>query len=195
MIRKRGLLIEAPIWHQFTETGTQEIVLTIDGKADISELRGIIERGKQLSVEIKQYRQRRSLDANSYMWILCQKIAESIGQTPENVYREFIRRVGQFEFLPIKNEAVDRFIEAWSSKGIGWFAEKAWDSKIEGYTTVKAYYGSSVYDTKEMSILIDEIVTQCKEMGIETMTPAEIAALKEAWGKVNDWQIKSKSFC
>lgn len=166
---------------QFTEAGKQEIVLTLIGKQDISDLKAVIERGKELVVEIKQHRNRRSLDANSYCWVLCQKIAESIGQTPENVYREFIRRVGQFEFLPIKNEAVDRFIEVWSSKGIGWFAEKAWDSKIEGYTTVKAYYGSSVYDTKEMSILIDEIVTQCKEMDIETMTPAEIESLKSQW--------------
>ena len=165
----------------FTEDGDAQIILTSTDRVDISKLKQVTADGKLLRVEIKQHRNRRSLDANAYCWVLCQRIAESIGQTPENVYREFIRRVGQFEFLPIKNEAVDRFIEIWQSKGIGWFAEKAWDSKLEGYTTVKAYYGSSVYDTREMSVLIDEIVSQCKEMDIETMPPAELEALKQQW--------------
>lgn len=166
---------------QFTEAGKQEIVLTLTGKQDISDLKSVIERGKELTVEIKQYRNRRSLDANAYLWVLCQKIAESIGQTADNVYRAFIRRVGQWEMLPIKSEAVDRWLEVWGGKGIGWFAEVAYTSKLEGYTTIKSYYGSSVYDTREMSILIDEIVTECKELGIETMTPAEIESLKSQW--------------
>jgi len=165
----------------FAEDGDAQIILTSTDRVDISKLKQVTADGKLLRVEINQHRNRRSLDANAYCWVLCQRIAEAIQQAPENVYREFIRRVGQFEFLPIKNEAVDRFIEVWSSKGIGWFAEKAWDSKLEGYTTVKAYYGSSVYDTREMSVLIDEIVSQCKEMDIETMPPAELEALKQQW--------------
>lgn len=165
----------------FTEDGDAQIILTSTDRVDISKLKQVTADGKLLRVEIKQHRNRRSLDANAYCWVLCQRIAEAIQQTPEDVYRDFIRRVGQFEFLPIKNEAVDRFIEIWQSKGIGWFAEKAWNSKLEGYTTVKAYYGSSVYDTREMSVLIDEIVSQCKEMDIETMPPAELEALKQQW--------------
>lgn len=169
---------------QFTEDGDAQIVLTSTDRVDISGLKQVTAGGKLLRVEIKQHRNRRSLDANAYLWVLCQKVAEAIQQTPDNIYRDFIRRVGQFEFLPIKDEAVDRFIEAWAGKGIGWFAEKAWDSKLEGYTTVKAYYGSSVYDTREMSVLIDEIVTQCKEMDIETMPPAELEALKQQWREI-----------
>lgn len=165
----------------FTEDGDAQIILTSTDRVDISKLKQVTADGKLLRVEIKQHRNRRSLDANAYCWVLCQRIAEAIQQTPEDVYRDFIRRVGQFEFLPIKDEAVDRFFEIWQSKGIGWFAEKAWDSKLEGYTTVKAYYGSSVYDTREMSVLIDEIVRQCKEMDIETMPPAELEALKQQW--------------
>lgn len=165
----------------FTEAGDAQIVLTSTDRVDISGLKQVTADGKLLRVEIKQHRNRRSLDANAYLWVLCQKIAEAIQQTPDNIYRDFIRRVGQFEFLPVRNEAVDRFIEVWEGKGIGWFAEKAWDSKLEGYTTVKAYYGSSVYDTREMSVLIDEIVTQCREMDIETMPPAELEALKQQW--------------
>ena len=167
---------------QFTESGKQEIVLRLTSKEDISDLKAVIDRGKELAVEVKQYRPRRSLDANAYCWVLCQKIAESIMQTPENVYRKFIHEVGaKVSYYPIEDNEVDSFIATWGKLGIGWFAEVAWDSKLEGYTTVKAYWGSSSFDTKQMSILIDEIVTECKELGIETMTPAEIESLKSQW--------------
>lgn len=169
-----------------TDGGEQEIVLTLKGRAEVVPLKDAVENGKLLSVEIKQHRDRRSLDANAYCWVLVQKIAESIQQVPDNVYRKFIRDVGQCQYMPVKNEAVDKFIEIWGERGIGWFAEKAWDTKgIPGYTTVKAYYGSSCYDTKEMSVLIDEIVRECKEMGIDTATPAEIELMKSRWGELN----------
>ena len=163
-----------------TDTGDHELTLTLTGPVDTTKWREILDSGKLLTVEIKP--ERRSLDANALCWVLCTKIANSIRQTPENVYRAFIKRVGQSDYLLIQNEAVDAFIANWASKGEGWFAEKAWESKkVPDCTTVKVYYGSSIYDTKQMSILLDEIVTECKEMGIETMTPHEIESLKSQW--------------
>ena len=141
----------------------------------------IVEKGKILNIEIKQHRKRRSLDANAYCWVLAQKIAEVIGNTKEYVYKEIIKRVGQFEIVPIKDEALDRWIEAWESKGLGWQSEVMRDSKIEGYTNTINYYGSSVYNTKEMSLLLEEIVTQAKELGIDTMTENGKKALLESW--------------
>ena len=55
------------------------------------------------------------------------------------------------------------------------------DSKLEGYTNTINYFGSSVYNTKEMSLLLEEIVTQAKELGIDTMTENEKKALLESW--------------
>lgn len=172
---------------QFTEDGTPEIVLLIPGnkykfQQEMLELKNIISSGKKLVVEIKQYRQKRSLDANSYLWVLCQKIAESIRSTKEEVYRKAIREVGQFEIIPIKAEAVNRWIDAWNSKGLGWFSEIMEDSKLSGYKKVISYYGSSVYDTREMSVIIDYIVQECNELGIETMSPKELESLKNGWG-------------
>ena len=114
---------------------------------------------------MKKHSRKRSNDANAYCFVLCQKIAEVIKSTKENVYKAAIRQVGQFEILPIKNEAVDRWIETWDSKGLGWFAEILEDSKLPGYKKVISYYGSSVYDSREMAVLLDEIVNQCKELG------------------------------
>jgi hypothetical protein len=168
---------------QYTEENKAEIVLSTDShRVEISKEKDVIARGKKLLVEIKQYRRQRSLDANGYLWVLCQKIAEAIHSTKEEVYQEAVRKVGPFEIVPIRNDAVKRWIEVWNGRGLGWHAEIMEDSKIHGYKKIISYYGSSSYNTKEMSVLIDYIVDECKNLGIETMTPQEIAALKEAWG-------------
>ena len=167
---------------QYTESGDTEIVLSVKGRVDISELKEIIAKGKRLDCEIKQYRAKRSLDANAYMWQISQKIAEALHCTKEEVYRNAIRAVGQFDMLAMKEEAAEQFIKVWNSRGLGWYAEEM-DSKLEGCKKIIAYYGSSCYDTKSMSVLIDYIVDDAKAIGIETLTPSEIEGLKEGWGK------------
>lgn len=162
-----------------------EIHLTVEKNKEtiqkISKLKEITEKGKLLKVDIKQYREKRSLNANSYCWILSQKIAEKITNTKEYVYKRAIRDVGDFEILPIKNEVVDKWIRNWESKGIGWQSEVLEKSKLEGYTNTINYYGSSTYNTKEMSLLLEEIVYQAKELDIDTMTPDERKELIERW--------------
>ena len=164
------------------------VLLTLDGKAEYiitskdrptEEINDLMD--KELSVEIKPYRKRRSLDANSYCWVLCQKLAEKIGGTKEDIYKEAIRKAGQFDFVAVTDSATEQFIKAWQSKGLGWYAE-ALESKIEGCKKIMVYYGSSVYDSKEMAHLIDYIVSECRELGIETMTPAEISRMMNEWG-------------
>lgn len=149
-------------------------------KAEIDELTQLTANGKELSVEIKPYRARRSLDANAYCWVLCQKLAEKLNSTKEDIYKEAIRKAGQFDFIAVTDKAVDQFIKAWQSKGLGWYAE-ALESKIDGCKKVMVYYGSSVYDSKEMAHLIDYIVSECKEQGIETLPPWEVERLKKEW--------------
>ena len=168
---------------QYTENRECEIVLSTKENICINDLKEIVAKGKELSVDIKQYRQKRSLDSNSYCWILCQKIAEVIHSTKELVYKKVIKDVGQFQLMPIKNEAVERWQKVWESKGMGWFSEVLEDSKLEGYKKIISYYGSSVYDNREISILINELIMQCKELNIETMSPMEIERMQKAWGR------------
>jgi len=173
---------------QFNKSHQPELVLVLSlspqqAQEGVQELKEVLSKGKHLQAEIKQYRKRRSLDANAYCWVLCQKIAEVIGSTKELVYQNFIRDVGQFEIIPIRDDAVDRWISNWQSKGLGWYAEILSDSKIEGYKNIISYFGSSVYDSKEMSVLINEIVNQCHELGIETKPEEEIKSLIESWGR------------
>jgi len=173
---------------QFNKSHQPELVLVLSlspqqAQEGVQELKEVLSKGKHLQAEIKQYRKRRSLDANAYFWVLCQKIAEAIGSTKELVYQNFIRDVGQFEIIPIRDDAVDRWISNWQSIGLGWYAEILSDSKIEGYKNIISYFGSSVYDSKEMSVLINEIVNQCHELGIETKPEEEIKSLIESWGR------------
>lgn len=150
-------------------------------KAEIDELTQLAANGKELSVEIKPYRARRSLDANSYCWVLCQKLAEKLNCTKEDIYKEAIRKAGQFDFIAVTESAAEQFLKAWQSKGLGWYAE-ALESKIEGCKKIMVYYGSSVYDSKEMAHLIDYIVDECKAQGIEALPPEELNRMKNEWG-------------
>ena len=170
----------------YTEAGTPEVVLSLrmppkKAQEGAARLKEMLAKGKQLDVTIEQHRRKRSLDSNAYLWILCQKIAEVTRSTKEAVYREFIRRVGQFEILPIREDAVDKWIKIWQSHGLGWVSEVLDDSKIDGYKRVISYYGSSVYDSESMSVLLDEVVQECKGLRIEVISPAELESLKASW--------------
>lgn len=138
---------------------------------------------KPYIADLHEKRAKRSLDANAYCWVLCQKIAEAVGSiTKEEVYRRAVRGSGQFEIIPIREDALEAFIRKWNGRGTGWIAEKQDDSKLPGYVRVIAYYGSSVYDTREMSVLLDYIVDEAKQLGIETATPDELELMKARWG-------------
>lgn len=99
------------------------------------------------------------------------------------MYREAIRDVGGNAFIgPFQDKDIEGIQKFWSKHGLGWITEVV-PSKIPGCQNVIFYYGSSEYDTKQMSRLIDLIIDECKEQGIETLTPDEIARMKASWGE------------
>ena len=137
---------------------------------------------KKYVADIKEYRERRSLDANAYMWVLVGKLSGKLGLSPEEIYRAAIRDVGDnYEVMPVRNDALERWKVIWQSNGLGWLCEEIGPSKLDGYTNVRNFYGSSAYDKTQMSRLIDNIVQDCKAQCIETLTPAELARLTEEW--------------
>ncbi len=141
------------------------------------------DKPKTYTCEIKPYRKKRSLDANGYYWQLNSKLAEKLNVSPVEIYRQHIQNIGNnYEILPLKDEAVEKFCEAWAKNGIGWLTNTLGNSKLEGYTNIMAYYGSSTYDSKQMAQLIDMMVDDCKEQGIETATPEEIERMKQQYG-------------
>lgn len=135
----------------------------------------------QLEVIIRKMRKRRSLDANAYLWTLCDKIASEIRAIKEDVYRQAVHDVGVFADVAVSDSKAKDISEAWEAHGIGWIAETMDHCKLPGCTKLRLYKGSSVYDTRQMSRLIDYIVEEAQGLGIETMTPAELATIKSEW--------------
>jgi hypothetical protein len=138
---------------------------------------------KAYDLTVKEHRKKRSLDANAYAWVLINKVADALRLTPKEVYRMAIQDIaGNHEILPIKTEAADKFKEVWEAQGLGWPCIDIGRSKIDGYRNMKAYYGSSTYDTRQMSLLIDHLIQDCKALDIETLPPDKLALLLEAQG-------------
>lgn len=128
------------------------------------DLRALMDN--DVSVEIKKWREKRSLSANALMWCVCEELAEALKIGKVEVYRKAIKDVGVYQPLPIRDDAVDSFCANWESGGIGWFAEKTDKSKTPGYTLVFAFFGSSTYDTKEFSRLVDWLIDEAEQIGI-----------------------------
>ena len=134
---------------------------------------------KPFILSLDQQKKRRSLNANAYCWVLCQKIAEKVGATKEAVYRKNISEVGSFEVVEVSSAAVTRFLERWHSNGLGWIAEPYQEKN--GFTTIVAYYGSSTYSTAEMARLIDALISEAKSVGVETLPDWQLEAMKTSW--------------
>lgn len=136
---------------------------------------------KDKKFEIKEHKPKRSLNANAYSWVLIGKIADVIGSTKEEVYKEYIKNKGIYRIITIDEKAAPTFIKVWEDRGLGWLCERS-ETKIAGLVDVIAYYGTSSYNTKQMANFIDYIVQEAKELDIETLTPDEIERLKTSWG-------------
>ena len=130
-----------------------------------------------VDVTVKKYRKRRSLDANAYAWVLIDKIAERMRMTKADVYKDHIRSLsGVSETVCVLNRAVERLCDAWHKNGLG-FQTETFASKLDNCTNVTLYYGSSTYDTAQMSALIDSLVQTCHALNIETKSQEEINSL------------------
>lgn len=138
--------------------------------------------GQTVSIKVTKQKKKRSLDSNAYFWILVDKLSQKMNLPKEDIYRNAIRNIGGVsEIVCVRNEAVEKLCSGWSKNGIGWQTDTM-PSKIEGCTNVVLYYGSSTYNQEQMTRLIDNIVQDCKAVGIETLTPNELESLMCKWG-------------
>jgi hypothetical protein len=177
-VKLTGKIVDASV--DFV-TGITKVTLAVNEKNDFLQGYDDLKALEKLSIELKPYRAKRSLDANAYAWVLIDKIAENQSVSKEEVYREAIKSIGgNSEIVCVQNEAVERLCEGWRRNGIGWQTE-TFPSKLDGCTNVMLFYGSSVYDSKQMSLLLDNIIQDCKALGIQTETPESIEKMKSLW--------------
>ena len=153
-------------------------------KQDLGKAMALVRKHKNklYNLEVKEYRQKRSLDANAYAWVLIHKLAEAMKLTPVEVYREAIRNVGNnFTPMCVRQQDVESLKKNWSKHGLGWLCEDLGPSQVPGCVNIACYHGSSCYTSSQMTVLIDNLVQDCKALDIETLTPDKLALLKEAW--------------
>lgn len=164
--------------------GEMEISFTVS-RASEAAVKNMYEELKDVEVialTAKKHRERRSLSANAYAWVLMDKIAQKMGVVSEVVYTSLIPDViGNSIIQAIPNDTLDKYVDIWTSRGIGWLCETLGASNLSNYTDVICYWGSSHYDTAQMARLIDLIVQECKQLGIETKTPQELEVLLQEW--------------
>lgn len=146
-----------------------------------------LDKDKEYVIEIKKKSKSRSMNANAYCWVLCQKLALELSKngyiSKEDVYRKAIKECGHFTYVPVRIDAIERYIQIWQVHGLGWLAEDAGECKsIKGYHNIMCYHGSSVYTVSEMQRLIDCLVDECHQLGIQLEDSDYIQSLVKEWG-------------
>ena len=168
---------------------TKGILVTLSlTDATVQELQAL-KRIEKLSVSLKKWRKKRSLDANAYYWELLSKLAEALHLSKPVAHNKMLREYGQHEFIdghtlpipiPDTELAEQQALEAQTFHIKPTSQVKAGKDGIM-YRTYVMLRGSSDYDTKEMAELIDGLVAECKDLGIETLPPDELERMKAAW--------------
>lgn len=165
--------------------GCLQLPIPASAIAEAGKLQQACNGGKTLTVEVKVKRNTRSNNANSYCWALCTEIAKVIRSSKHEVYQQAIRSIGAFTPNLIREDAVERYTEHWQSHGVGWLVENMGRSSFPGYVVLACYHGSSAYDTKEMSQLIDWLIDEAKNVGVDVISDADRALLLEDWHEVD----------
>lgn len=159
----------------------QGIILTFEVDASAAGQVENMRSDDLLRIRAVKYKQKRSLDANAYAWVLMTKIANhpDISSSKEDVYEQMLQKYGTLY------EDEDGYITITVKKSVDMSkVDGHWkfikdNGKFASYLMIK---GSSEYDTAEMSHFIDRIVEESKELGIETATPDELERMKQEWG-------------
>lgn len=164
------------------KTRKAKISLVLDTKEiDVIEQ---LKNENKLNIELKKWRQKRSLDANAYCWVLCDRIAKELSKdgtivTKEQVYQDAILQIGTFQPMIWELKNYEKCKEIWQKQGLGFLIQEV--SRKDKCIKVHCYYGSSTYNTKEMSLLIELIVELAKNLNIETKPQEEIDSLLRSW--------------
>lgn len=166
-------------------TGQYIISFTVEEMTEGSLFQGAETlKEKELDIKAVKHRKKRSRDANAYAWVLMQRLAEAAHTDKETIYLRCLRRYSRaFTHVIVKPQAVEAMRELYRTfEDLGDITIRDEETgKITTGRQLRVYYGSSTFDTKEMSVFIDGIISECKECGIETLPPRELEKMKAGW--------------
>ena len=161
----------------FTAKGNPIISLELNERLPALKMVDELHNAEKLTIKIDKHRQKRSLNANNYAWKLITEIGNATRLSKEEVYFRMLKRYGQSEMISaLAHIPISEFVK---------YSEEVGESTLNGklFKHYRVYKGSSEFDTKEMSIFIDGIVSEAKELDIQTDTPEQIAKMKSLWGE------------
>lgn len=136
-------------------------------------------RDKDLNLEIKQHRNHRSKDANALLWECIGRLAMALRADKWDIYLLMLKRYGQYTYIVVPPNAVDMVARQWRE------CEVIGGININGRDGVQmlCYYGSSTYDTKQFSVLLDGVISEMKEIGLTAPTSEDMRRSIEEWEK------------
>ena len=152
--------------------------LTIELDADFREEYDKL-HAADVDITVKKWREKRSKDANAYLWALVGRIADALRESKEDIYLDMLKAYGQGGAVSVEQKYSEDFKRSYK------YHEPLGASELNGKTFehFRFWVGSSEYNTEEMSILIDGVVKEAKNLGIETMNPNELNSLMEAYNE------------
>lgn len=137
----------------------------------IQIIQWLYNQDKDKLYDVKEHKEKRSLSQNAYAWKLITEIGNVIRKSKEEVYMMMLKDYGQSEIVSILSTVNPLgYFKYYEKIGTGVINDKE-------FTHYKIFKGSSEFDSKEMSIFIDGIIQECKQLDIETLTPEEIALM------------------
>lgn len=146
------------------------------GKAD-DVIRWLLTQDREKQFEVKPYHPKRSLNANNFCWHLCNEMANVLRTSKDEVYQEMLKRYGQCEVVSVLSDIdISRFVKYYEVIGTGHVQGKE-------FTHYRCFIGSSEYDSREMSILLDGIISEAELLGIETLPTTAIERMKALWNQ------------
>lgn len=131
-----------------------------------------------LDIKIKKHRKKRSLDANALLWSCLNKIAGKLGKDSWSVYLMMLERYGQYTYVKVREDAVQRVREQWRE-----CREVGVEEYMDGtrYVELLCYYGSSTYNSSEFSVLLDGVIDSMKDLGLQIPATKDVQRSLEAW--------------
>lgn len=163
------------------ETGKMVLTLEVDSTPDLEAI-----RGRDLRLELTQWRERRSLNANAYFHVLCGKIAERAAESLTEAKNQLVSDYGTLERLESGKVMTITMLDEidWRKvEGMHLHPTQAIKEMEDGrlYRAYLVMKPTHLLDTKEMAQLIDGTIREAQELGIETLTPAELERMKQSW--------------
>lgn len=153
--------------------------LTFEINEDVSGQIDNLKDCEKLSIKAGKFREKRSLDANATLWLCIGRIAEALRADKWDIYLKMLKRYGKFTHICVKENAVEAVKKQWRE------TEEVGRLTINGQTAVQllCYFGSSTYSKSEFSYLLDGVISEMKEMNLETPMPEDMRRALEMWGQ------------